>query len=68
MKRLLKMFCGPDSLDARFVKELGFVRSYVLNDGKLFMATLADGAILEFAAAGGSDYKRLPVSTGIVHS
>lgn len=52
---ITKMYCGPESLDARFLKELSLVRSYVLNDGKLFMATLADGAILEFAAVGGSD-------------
>lgn len=50
-----KMYCGSESLDGRFLKELGFVRSYVLNDGKLFMATMADGAILEFAAAGDAD-------------
>ena len=50
-----KMYCGSDSLDSRFLKELGFVRTYVLNEGKLFMATMADGAILEFAAVGDAD-------------
>jgi hypothetical protein len=28
------------------------VRSYVLRDGHLFLATMADGAILEFRPAG----------------
>jgi para-nitrobenzyl esterase len=41
--------CPPDSLHDRFVSDLGHVRSFVMRDGRLFMATMADGAILEFA-------------------
>lgn len=44
-----KVYCGSESLDGRFLQELSFVRSYILNDGKLFMSTMSDGAILEFA-------------------
>ena len=47
-----RMFCGPDGFDNQFLTQLGFVRSYVLEDGRLYMATMADGAILEFMAAG----------------
>jgi heat shock protein HslJ len=50
-----RMFCGPDGFDNRFLQGLGFVRSYILNDGKLYMATMADGAILEFVATADSE-------------
>lgn len=43
--------CGPESLYTRFMDNLNFVRSFVYQDGHLFLATLADGAILEFAPA-----------------
>lgn len=44
-----KMMCGPDSIDNRFLSDLNYVRSYVLKEGNLYLATMADGAILEFA-------------------
>jgi heat shock protein HslJ len=39
---------GPDSHHDRYLKELGFVRSFVMKDGHLYLATMADGAILKF--------------------
>jgi len=45
---MTRMACPPDSLDGRFLQDLAHVRSYVLHDGTLFLATMADGAILEF--------------------
>ncbi len=45
---LTRMQCPPESLHDRFLAQLGFVRSYVLRDGRLYLATMADGAILEF--------------------
>lgn len=45
---LTRMQCPPDSLHDRYLAQLGFVRSFVLRDGGLFLATMADGAILEF--------------------
>ncbi|MGF1529349.1 MAG: META domain-containing protein [Candidatus Competibacterales bacterium] len=44
-----KALCAPPSLHDRFLMDLGFVRSYVLKDGQLFLATMADGSILHFA-------------------
>jgi len=40
--------CPPESLHDRFLSDLGYVRSFVMDGGHLFLATLADGAILEF--------------------
>ena len=40
--------CPPGSIDGRFLKDLSFIRSYVIQDGDLFLATMADGAILRF--------------------
>jgi heat shock protein HslJ len=43
-----KMLCPPDSLDERYRGQFPWVRSYVFRDGKLHLATLADGAIISF--------------------
>ncbi len=50
-----RMACPPGSLHDRFLRNLEYVRSFVMKDGHLFLATMADGAILEFAPASGSD-------------
>lgn len=41
--------CPPGSLHDRFMAQLPWVRSYVMRDGHLFLATMADGSIIEFA-------------------
>lgn len=43
--------CGPDSLHNRFLRELSFARSYLFRDERLFLATKADGSIIEFRQA-----------------
>jgi para-nitrobenzyl esterase len=43
--------CGPDSLHDRYMSQFQWVRSYVLKDGHLFLATMADGSIIEFEPA-----------------
>ncbi len=40
--------CGPDSISEPYLRELGWVRSYVYRDGRLHLATMADGSILAF--------------------
>ncbi len=40
--------CPPGSLSDKYLQQLGFVRSWLVRDGRLHLATLADGAILEF--------------------
>jgi heat shock protein HslJ len=51
-----RAMCPPDSLGDKLAQQLGFVRSYVLRDGRLNMSLMADGGILvwEPAAAEGS--------------
>lgn len=44
--------CSPDSISERFMAQFAWVRSYVLEDGNLYLATMADGSIIEFAPAG----------------
>lgn len=44
---MTRMSCPPGSLHDRFVRDLDAVRSFVRQDGNLFLATWADGAILE---------------------
>lgn len=45
---LTQAMCPPGSLDDRLVKDWGFVRSYVLKDGHLFLSLFADAGIYEF--------------------
>jgi para-nitrobenzyl esterase len=40
--------CPPGSLYDRFAKDVGTVRSYVVRNGRLFLALMADGGIYEF--------------------
>ncbi len=43
--------CPPRSLSGKYLAQFEWVRSYVLREGHLFLATMADGAIIEFAPA-----------------
>lgn len=40
--------CPPGSLSDKYLAQFQWVRSYVLKDGHLFLATMADGSIIEF--------------------
>ena len=42
-------FCGEKSLYNRFTKDMPFVRSFVIKDGKLHLALMADGGIYQFS-------------------
>ena len=46
--------CPPGSLHDRYLSQFKWVRSYVMENGHLFLATMADGSIIEFAPAGGA--------------
>ena len=48
---LTRALCAPGSLHDQIVKQWGNIRSYVLRDGHLFLALMADGGIYEFEAA-----------------
>jgi para-nitrobenzyl esterase len=43
-----RMMCPPGSLHDHIVKQLPYVRSYVIKDGRLFLSLMADGGIYEF--------------------
>jgi len=43
--------CPPGSLSERFLAQFQWVRSYVMKEGHLFLATMADGSIIEFEPA-----------------
>jgi heat shock protein HslJ len=40
--------CAPGSLHDSFLKQFSWVRSYVVKNDHLFLATMADGSIIEF--------------------
>lgn len=40
--------CSPPHLDERITRDVGFVRSYRLQDGKLYLSLMADGGIYEW--------------------
>jgi len=44
---LTRAMCPPGSLQDRIVRDWDFVRSYVIKDGHLFLALMADGGIYE---------------------
>jgi hypothetical protein len=41
-----------EPLRARVVKQWGYIRSYVIKDGHLFLALMAGGGIYEFEPVG----------------
>lgn len=43
-----RALCPPGSISEQFLAQFEWVRSYVMRDGHLFLATMADGAIIEF--------------------
>jgi hypothetical protein len=43
--------CPPGSLHDRYMAQFPWVRSYVMKKGHLFLATMADGSIIEFEPA-----------------
>lgn len=47
---LTRAMCPPGSLHDHFVKQWGYVRSFVIRDGRLFLSLMADGGIYEFEA------------------
>jgi para-nitrobenzyl esterase len=49
-----RAFCGPPSLHDQILKQWGNIRSYVVKDGHLFLALMADGGIYEFEPTLGS--------------
>jgi len=45
---LTRAMCPPGFLHDRITKDWGYVRSYIMKDGHLFLSLMADGGIYEF--------------------
>ena len=45
---MTRMFCPQPSLDTRIARDLGLVRSYLLDKGRLYLSLMADGGIYEW--------------------
>jgi para-nitrobenzyl esterase len=45
---LTRAACPAESLHDQIVKQWSFIRSYMVRDGHLFLALMADGGIYEF--------------------
>ena len=43
-----RALCPPGSLSEKYLAQFEWVRSYVMKGGHLFLATMADGSIIEF--------------------
>jgi heat shock protein HslJ len=43
-----RALCPPPSLSEKYLAQFQWVRSYTMKDGHLFLATMADGSIIEF--------------------
>jgi heat shock protein HslJ len=50
-----RAMCPPESLSDKYLAQFGWVRSYVMENGHIFLATMADGAIIEFEPAPASE-------------
>jgi para-nitrobenzyl esterase len=48
---LTRAMCPPGSLHDQLVRQWPYVRSYLLKDGRLFLALMADGGTIEFEPA-----------------
>jgi heat shock protein HslJ len=46
-----RALCPPPSLDTRVARDLGYVRSYRLKNGRLYLSLMADGGIYEWRPA-----------------
>lgn len=46
-----RALCPEESLSETYLRQFEWVRSYVLEDGRLYLATMADGAIIELEPA-----------------
>jgi heat shock protein HslJ len=47
-----RALCPPGSLSEKYLAQFEWVRSYMVEDGHLFLATMADGSVIEFEPAG----------------
>ena len=51
-----RALCSPTSISDEFLGQFEWVRSYLFDEGNLFLATMADGAILKFEPLAAMEY------------
>jgi putative lipoprotein len=63
---LTRAKCPPGSLHDRIVKHWPYIRSFVIKEGHLFLALMADGGTYEFEPFPGKQHQELPAArTGL---
>jgi para-nitrobenzyl esterase len=55
---LTRAMCPPESMHDRVVRDWEYVRSYVIEDGHLFLSLMADSGIYEYEPTGGDSSRR----------
>ena len=58
---MTRAMCAADSLSNDFVEDLGYVRSHVFRDGKLYLSLMADAGIMTFTPTRDADLAGTPV-------
>lgn len=56
---ITQMACPSESLADRYLSHLSYVRSWIVEDGDLYLSLFADGGIMRFRAVGGPDFDDL---------
>ncbi|MFN8661793.1 MAG: META domain-containing protein [Thermomicrobiales bacterium] len=65
---MTRMMCPQGSLSNDFVEDLGYVRSHVFRDGKLYLSLMADAGIMSFEAAYDAESTGTPVPEATPHA
>jgi len=55
-----RALCPPPSLDEKIAAQAGFIRSYLLKDGRLYLSLMADGGILAWEPLTEHPFERTP--------
>lgn len=64
---MTRAMCPPGSLSNDFVEDLGYVRSHVFRDGKLYLSLMADAGIMTFSATYDAGASGTPVPEATPH-
>lgn len=57
-----RVLCPGEPLGEQYLSHLGYVRSWLIEDGRLYLSLMADGGIMQFRSAGENSWR--PVAAG----